>query len=217
MLATVLVGLSWPRLRASIVYLPVEGALKRHWTGEQLPARQLEALGLRAQQALDIHDHYRYWDGLSLLRYLLSMDADRSAEARYEALQQSIDYGRRSLVRAPAQPMTWLRIAAAGASLGAPRQDIARALEMSMFTGRVEPTLLPVRLELGYAFLQNFDSKALRMLENQTLLMWRLQRRGLLQLIRSGSVSFSDISQVLAARHPDVLADMESEIVKTVR
>jgi hypothetical protein len=86
-----------------------------------------------------------------------------------------------------------------------------------MFTGRVEPTLLSVRLELGYAFLRNLDADGLRMLESQTLLTWRLQRRSLLQLIRSGKVSFSDISQVLAARHPDVLADMESEIVKAVR
>ena len=69
-LAATLAALAWPRLQASVTYLPVDKALARHWSGDTPAPDQLAALSNRALQALAQHDHYRYRDGLSILEYL---------------------------------------------------------------------------------------------------------------------------------------------------
>ena len=55
-LAAALVALAWPRLQASVSYLPVDKALARHWSGDTPPPNQLATLSGRAREALQRHN-----------------------------------------------------------------------------------------------------------------------------------------------------------------
>jgi hypothetical protein len=206
--------LSWPRLQASLRYLPVDSAIARYWDGATLPAGQLQALGERAREAIRIHGHYRYWDGLSLLYYLQGMDTGVPVTERRAALEASIQAALEALRRAPIQPTTWLRVAAARASLQRPAEAVRKALELSIYTGRVEPPMLTVRLEIGYAYLRSMDQEARRLLRDQTLLTWRLQEGAFIESLRSGAIRFSDVERVLVGSHNEVLAEMEVKLAR---
>ncbi len=209
-----LLELSWPRLRASILYLPIDTAIARHWKGDTIAPEQLRALADRARVVLVNHDHYRYWDGLSLLNYQLASSPGELPAERREALETSASAAVETLRRAPMKPMTWLRLAAARDALGRPGEEVVTALNMSVFTGRVEPVMLPLRLQLGYSHLRHLDAEGRHLLRDQTLLTWELQKRPFLAMLRSGSVLFSDVEQVLAGRHNDVLEDMEVRLAR---
>ena len=200
-----------------MLYLPVDRAIARHWSGEPITPAQLHALSQRAEAALLRHPHYRYSDGLSLLSYLFATHPETPPSARREALEASMKHARTAVAQAPLQPMTWYRIAAASSSLGTRPRRAAAALEMSMLAGRVEPTLLVPRLQLAYRYRRWLGQDGQALLADQTLLAWRLQPRRLVQHWRGGSISFSEVAQVLAAGHPDILAEMEAEIVRTLR
>lgn len=72
--ASLLLTLSWPRLRASFRYLPVDTAMSNYWKTSVFDNTQLNGLIERSQQAIAIHDHYRYWAGLSELQILSGQD-----------------------------------------------------------------------------------------------------------------------------------------------
>jgi hypothetical protein len=189
--------LSWPRLQASLRYLPVDSAIARYWDGATLPAGQLQALGERAREAIRIHGHYRYWDGLSLLYYLQGMDTGVPVTERRAALEASIQAALEALRRAPIQPTTWLRVAAARASLQRPAEAVRKALELSIYTG-----------------LRSMDQEARRLLRDQTLLTWRLQEGAFIESLRSGAIRFSDVERVLVGSHNEVLAEMEVKLAR---
>jgi hypothetical protein len=212
-----LLALAWPRTQASLLYLPVDRAITRHWKGEPLTPVQLHALSQRAETALRRHPHYRYSDGLSLLSYLYATHPETTPSERRRALEASVQHAATAVASAPLQPMTWYRIAAASSSPGTDPRRAAAALEMSMLAGRVEPTLIVPRLQLAYRYRRWLGPHGQALLADQTLLAWRLQPNRLVQHWREGSISFSEVSQVLAAGHPDVLAEMEEAIARSIR
>jgi hypothetical protein len=217
LVAVVMLLLAWPRLSASLSYLPVDTALARHWAGEPLPAAQLDLLAERARQSLGRHGHHRYHDGLSLLLYLRAQDATVPEDERREALQASLESAVEVISRAPMKPAAWLRIAAARASLRHPAEQVSAALKMSIYTGRVEPSLLPLRLQLGFSYLARDDAEAMSLLRDQVLLAWDTQPRTFIGSIRSGAVSFTAVENLLVGRHNDVLAQMEAALEKVYR
>ncbi len=215
--AAALLAAAWPRLSASVHFLPVDTAIGNYWRGVSVPPEQLELLSRRAEQAIGRHDHYRYWDGLSVLRYLQGMDSNAPLVQRRRALRQSQAAAQEVLRRAPTRPEAWLRIAAAAAGLGQPAGRVVAALKMSIFTGRVEPTLLPLRLRLGYAYLEDLDAESLHLLGDQTALTWRLQERAVLAALRDGTLAFDAVARVLEPAHAEVLADMEARLGQPAR
>jgi hypothetical protein len=217
LVAAAVLLMSWPRLSASLAYLPVDSALARHWAGQDLPAVQLRLLAERARRALGRHEHHRYHDGLSLLLYLLAQDAALADQERRRALEASLESAVEVVRRAPLKPMVWLRIAAARASLRHPAEQVVAALKMSIYTGRVEPALLPLRLQLGFSYLAGSDAEASSLLRDQALVAWATQPRAFIGSIRSGAVSFSAVENLLAGRHNDVLEQMETELEKYYR
>ena len=57
--AGLLLALSWPRLKASVRYLPVDTAISNYWETREFDRDQLDGLINRAEQSLELHDHYR--------------------------------------------------------------------------------------------------------------------------------------------------------------
>jgi hypothetical protein len=212
-----LLVLAWPRLTASLTFLPVDKAIDRYWSGEPFAQEQLRALADRTEAAVRRHAHYRYLDALSLLNYLYATHPETRPAERRRALEASVEHAQAAVTQAPLQPMGWYRLAAALSGLSAEPRRAAAALEMSMLAGRVEPTLLIHRLQLTYRYRRWLGPDGRALLVDQTLLAWRLQPRQLVTQWRSGGISFSDVAQLLATGHPDVLADMEAEIVRVFR
>ena len=204
-----LVFLAYPRLHAALVYLPVDTAIKKYYDTLEVPAGQLEGLQQRAEDAIGILPHYRYWEGLSLLLHLQAADSGNPLYQRRQAFEAAIEAAETSLGHAPAQPRTWLRIAQARAWLRYPPADVIAAYEMAVLTGRVEPSMFSPRLTLGLAYLPRMDAAGRAMVRDQLLLAWGMRRQDVVRALKAGELSLSDIAPLLEGAHQDVLDEIE--------
>lgn len=211
-LSGILFFAAWPRLQASLAYLPVDTALGRYFETRVIPGAQLDGLAGRAEAAIARHDHHRYWDGLSQLLYLKGLERDTPVWLREPALYQSLEAALTAVRRAPAQPSVWLRIALLRAALGQPADAVVPPLKMSMLTGRVEPTLLLPRLELAYRFLPWLDAEARDLLRDQTRLAWRISEPLLRDSLASGRLSRDQLADWLNGADPGLWSEMEASL-----
>jgi hypothetical protein len=212
--ASCLLTLSWPRLQASLKFLPVDTAISNYWKTREFDNAQLTGLIERAEEAIALHDHYRYFESLSELQLLSSQDMGRSFWERRQALENSITSAEQALIRAPSRPRNWLRIARAREFLTYPPETVIPALKMSILTGRVEPTLMLSRLELGLRYLAALDTEGIRLLRDQAVLTWTIQQRDMLKRIKSGSLSFDLLRQVLAGSNDEIVKEVEAYLAK---
>jgi len=207
--AVVLLTLSWPRLRASLNYLPVDTAISNYWKTRQIDNAQLDGLIKKAEESIAIYNHYRYQAGLSELKILSGQDMSRSLWQRRQAMEDAIKAAENVVRHAPARPREWLRIARAKEFLAYPAEEIMPAFKMSILTGRVEPTLMLMRLELGLRQLPMMDDEAVRLLRDQALLTWANQKRPMQKRIESGHLNINQLRELLAESNPDVVREMD--------
>jgi len=212
--ASLLLALSWPRLQASIRYLPVDTAISNYWESREFDQTQLNGLIHRAEQALEIHDHYRYWEGLSELQILKGMDENKPIWLRRPALEKAITAAEEAIRRAPSKPRNWLSIARAKAMLVFPPETVVSALKMSILTGRVEPTMMLVRLELGLRYLSELDTEGTQLLRDQAVLTWTSQKRALLGRIKSGSMDLDSLRDALSSDNQAIIVELEGYFEK---
>jgi hypothetical protein len=210
--AGLLLSLAWPRLRASMSFLPVDTAISNYWQSGEVDEAQLDGLIKRAQEAIAIHDHYRYFAGLSEIEILAGKDMKRSLWQRRQALQDAITAATEVVRQAPANPRAWLRIARAKEFLAYPAGQVIPPLKMSILTGRVEPVLMLTRLELGLRHLPVLDDEAVRLMRDQALLCWAIDKRSMLRRMKSGSLGIDWLRMVLADNNPAVIAEMEAQL-----
>ena len=201
--------LSWPHLRASFRFLPVDRAIARYWKTETIPSAQLPQLIGTAEAALAIHHSARYWNGVSFMHYLYAIDDNSPSLARRPAFEKSLDAAVEVLKRAPAKPKVWLRLARIRALLEHPPKQVLRALKMSILMGRVEPTLLLSRLQIGYSYMSMMDDDDLLLMRDQTLLTWKLQPREMINMLTNQQVDYSMLRELLADRHPEIMRQIE--------
>ncbi len=102
-------------------------------------------------------------------------------------------------------------MARARAALGHDGLAVAGALKMSFLTGRVEPTLVLPRLELGYVYLGHLDTEGRALLRDQTLLGWRMDERAFRRSLREGRLDLDRIEAVLGAESAPIIAALESQ------
>lgn len=211
-LSLILLSLSWPRLHAAWLYLPVEGAIRQYWNAAAMPAERLPELERRSRDALAVHRHPRYWEGLSLLKYIEALQPGNSLNGQRLAFEASVAAADESLKLAPAQPRLWMRRAEAMDWLSFRPEPALDAFKMSVFTGRVEPMLQPSRLRLGYARLGALDEEGRRLLADQTLLAWQMRQGDMLRALRRGELPLSRLRYLLGSTHPDLLAEIEQSL-----
>jgi hypothetical protein len=206
------VTLALPRMQASLNFLPVETAIKAYYLSGELPQQDLPDLIERAGRSIDINPHFRFYDDLSLLHMLHGMSPDASLNLRRQSFESSLQYARESLARSPGQPGLWLRCAELSSRLFVPSVEIAEAFKMSVYTGRVEPTLLIPRLVLGYRYLNQFDREAQMLVADQTALAWSMQERETTRALKTGILRVDTVAALLRHTHPDVVGEIEAEL-----
>lgn len=211
------VYLAWPRLHASLLFLPVDTAIANYWKNGEIAAEQQEGLRQRARGVIDIYPHYRYWDNLSLLEYLQGIDPANSLYERRMALEQSIVSAASSLRRAPARPRPWLRIANARAWLSYPAADVVEPLLMAVYTGRVDPPLMVSRLGLGLRYLADMDEEGQGVMRDQVLLTWQMQPRDLANAIKDRDIVMGSLEYLLEPAHKSELQAIRESVDGAVR
>lgn len=209
-----LVYLSWPRLHASLLYLPVDTAINAYYATRETPSEQLKGLQQRARDSIAIYPHHRYHEGLSLLYFLEAADSDNLLHRRREAFENTITAAGESLHRAPAQPRTWLRIAQARAWLRYPPEQVIEALKMAIYTGRVEPSMFMTRLTLGLSYLPRMDGEGRAMMRDQVLLAWQLRRSEMQRALRENTIKFAAVEQLLTGAHDGTLDEISNGIAR---
>ena len=209
-----LLYLAYPRLHASLLYLPVDTAINNYYKTRETPAGQLEGLQQRAQDSIEIYPHHRYREGLSLLYFLQAADMDKPLYVRRQAFEHSIAAAEASLDRAPAQPRAWLRVAQARAWLRYPPDEVIAAFKMAVYTGRVEPSMFMARLVLGLSYLPRMDAEGVAMMRDQVLLAWQFQRRQVIRAIRNKEIRMAPLEQLLAGAHDGILEEIRNGAVR---
>lgn len=211
-LSLVLLSLSWPRLQAALIYLPVEAAIQAHWNGSPIPADQLSTLEMRAREAIDVHSYPHYWEGLSLLSYLEALQQGSRLNQQRLAFESSVVGANESLKLAPIQPRLWMRRADVMDWLSFRPEPALDALKMSVLTGRVEPMLQSSRLRLGYDRLGSLDEEGRQLLADQTQLAWQMRQAEVLRALRRGELRINRVKYLLASTHPDLLREIEQAL-----
>jgi hypothetical protein len=213
MAITVLV-LAWPRLQASIRYLPVEIGIERYLATGDIPTERLPVLIRFSKEAIEHQDHYRYHDGLSQLHLMRAVDLQTPARERRDAYLAAASEAQQSLQRAPAQPITWLRLARLRWILRKEHQTVVEAWKMSVFSGRTTITLLKQRVEIGLAYRAALDEEGVAMLRDQILLAWRLIPGPLVNMLSTRDRNLNVTRPLIKDSDPAALADIEAWLAK---
>lgn len=211
-LAVLLLAMAWPRLQASVAFLPVDTALARFHDSQVLPSPQLLPLAARAHRAIAHSDHHRYWDGLAELHYLRALDPQTPNWERRPAMRESRAASLEAVRRNPARPATWLRIAVLDEALGEPPEALAPALEMSMLAGRFEPGLLMTRAQLGARHAARLDRTLRAMVADQVALAWRHNPQAFQRAVTDGRLDIENLRLLLRPGHADILAELEASL-----
>ena len=214
--AVYLLSLSWPRLRSSLAYVPVEAAIKNHWNSKPITTDRFVTLIESANRSLEILNDARYLQGLSLLYYLQYQYLVKSGapdQDQIDALQRSLHATETTLARAPAKPGLWLRLARIRAWSGQTAQRVMDSLRMSIRVGRVEPRLLLGRVSLGVKILDRSDRNGETLVRDQIRLAWRLKQRDFIAALNAGSIKIGAIRGLLKNSDSEILEQMEKEAI----
>jgi hypothetical protein len=214
LVALAVLGLAWPRFQASFRYLPVERAIKQYKMTGEIPTDRLPVLIRYASEAIAHQEHYRFHDGLSTLHVLRAMDYKTPALERRGAYVSSMNEAEMSLLQAPANPVTWLRLASVRWILHEEPETIVDAWKMSVFTGRIHTAVFANRMEIGLAWYGYLDEEGKAMLHDQLLLAWRLRPSQLMQVVSKRDPDLRVSRPLLAASDPLVLSEMEAWLEK---
>jgi hypothetical protein len=205
-----MLSLSWPRLQASLRFLPVDIGIARYYKDREIPTDRLTVLIRFGDEAVGFHDHYRYHNGLSLLHYLRALDVYTPARERRGAYRQAESAGMATLSRAPAQPAAWLRLATIRWILHDEPEAIIQPWKMSIFTGRTHSSLYTHRVEVGLAQRAFLDDEGVAMLRDQLLLAWKTRPGTLIQVLARRDRKLLTTRGLLEFTDPEALDEMEA-------
>jgi hypothetical protein len=214
LLAISLAALSWPRMKASYRFLPVDIAIGRYYQQREIPSHRMQTLIGFARQAIEFHDHYRYHEALSLLHFLRGVDIRTPALERRPAYREAETAALVALQRAPARPETWMRVATVRSILRDEPEDIIQAWKMSVFTGRTHSTLLVPRVAVGVPFAGFMDAESRSMLRDQLLLAWELKPADLLRTLKQRDPRLEITRSLVQPANPTAFTEMEARIEK---
>jgi hypothetical protein len=214
LVAVVTLSLAWPRLLASVRFLPVDLAIERYYQTREIPTQRMLTLLGFAAEAIDLDDHYRYHDGRSFLHYLRALDVYTPALERRDEYRKAEAAAVEAVKRAPAHPEAWLRMATVRAILRDEPADVLEPWKMSIFTGRTHSTLMVPRVGIALSYIGLMDDETRAMLRDQLLLAWALKPVDLLRELKRRDPRLLKTTVLISAMDPGALAEMEERIEK---
>jgi hypothetical protein len=204
--------LAWPRLQGAYRFIPVDIAIRRYYQTSEIPTERLPVLVRFSQEAIELHDHYRFHNRLSVLHWLRAIDPLTPALERRGEYVAAESEARIALTTNPADPHAWSRLATIRWILHEEPEDIIRPWKMSIFTGRITAPLISSRVELGLAFFDQLDDEAIHMLRDQLLLGWRMQAGSLVKVIAARDRSLQKTRSLIDRIDPEAMAELEEWI-----
>ena len=207
-LSAIVITLSFPRFQAAFRFLPVDIAIRDFQRQGQVASNRLKVLIEFSEQALAMHDHYRFHNGLSLLHYLRAVDPLTPALERRPAYRLAESASMAALERAPAQPAAWLQLATIRWILYDEPETIIEPWKMSIFTGRMHSSLFPARVQIGLAHFELLDREGRAMLRDQLQLAWKLRPQQLLPVLLQYDRDLAKSGQLLINNDPVTLQEL---------
>jgi hypothetical protein len=211
-LVSVVFAMAWPRLLASLQFLPVQSAQSRLYLASAATDEPIDALISRSEQAVSFHDAYPYHSSLSFLYFLKGLNADSTLFSRREAMGKTLEESKLALAGAPLQPDLWLRMAQVGVQTFMPASEVTTYFQMAIWSGRVEPTHFISRLQIGFSLQSQLDEAGLNLLRDQVLLAWNMRQPEFKAAIKMNRLNYKRIHHLMASTHPDVVREMEADL-----
>jgi hypothetical protein len=208
------IWLAWPRLHAAVRYLPVESALQQYYSTNVIPSDRLLVLVRFAEHAIEIDDHHRYHNGLSLLHFLRAIDPATAALERHDAYVLSEDSAENSLARNPAQSSIWLRLSNIRWILHEEPDQILQPWKMSLFTSRTDTSQYAQRIEIGLSFWSFLDQEGIAMLRDQLFRAWVQQPGSLIKVLVRRDPALGVTRTLIGDTDPVALQEMEDWVEK---
>ena len=206
-----------PRLGAAVWLTlrdPVVAAIQ---SGAPVSTAELRGLVASRELALEWVDHGRaHAEMAAALTSLAAREAPGSAAAR-ELLERAVAALAAALARAPADPRGWLRLAVLENALDGPTVRAARALQLSVQTGRHDtPEFLALRLGLALRHWPLFEPAERRRMEEQIRALWREAPGTLVRLVVDGW-HYAAIVRAALAELPGEPERLDALVAETMR
>lgn len=81
------------------------------------------------------------------------------------------------------EPYVWYRLAVNRFIFDEKDLDVAQLLKFSIYTGRIEPNLLLLRLSFSSRYIDSFDEELISLVKDQIRLAWLLKKQALVNTV----------------------------------
>jgi len=175
-LAIVLLSLSFPRLIAGMKMI-YPNVVYKQLLHSKFPDNQL-LMNSRAkvEDALEWNENPTYWLKIGHLLYEL-IYSDQYEVDEYLALNKLSDKANRScLSLSIVEPFVWYRLADGLYIVDDQDVNILKFLQLSIYTGRIEPNLFLLRLTFLSRYIDVFDDELNGLIKDQIRLAWNMKK-----------------------------------------
>ena len=183
-LASALLFLAVPRVVASVLKAPAFSAVLAAHRGTPQPAGRLDQAAGYLESAARWETSGRLRTDLGYLRLLQAMQADPADPQKAELARRAAGALREGLLRAPARPHSWVRLAAARTIEDGPNPEVAALLAQSLEAGAFVGEITLARLELLLRTWDHLRPGPRRSTGKQIRFAWEHDRAGLIEVAR---------------------------------
>lgn len=147
-----------PRLAAGVQMLRADQVAFDLALGHAVDAAALQRAAEGSQRAIERGFGADAYSAFGLIRLRQAVAGDVMAPLGRRQLGDAVKAERAALMRDPAAPFDWMRLAQASLLLNGVKPELVAPLRMSLRTGAFEPGLLLPRLELAYLLWRDLDA-----------------------------------------------------------
>ncbi len=211
----VLLSLGVPRVVASVLKAPAFVTLLAAHGGEPQPSEQLGRAAGYLEAAARWESSGRIRTDLGFLLLLQSAQSDPEDPKRVELARQAAEALREGLLRGPAGPHSWIRLAYARMIETGPSPEVAALLEQSLEAGGFVGEITVSRLEL---LLRNWDHlppDARTLTGKQLRFAWKRDRRRLIEIAKQ--TNRAHIIRFAIRSMPGALDQFDAALAKSER
>ena len=177
--------LSLPRLVSAITVI-YPNAVHESLLYSETPANELMLKAkVKTEDALSWNDNSNYW--LQIGNFLQTLIwSDEYSKDEYLAMNVVADKANQACLKlSVVEPYVWYRLAINRFIVNENDVEIINLLKFSIYTGRMEPNLLILRLYFLSKYIDYFDKEMVGLVEDQIRLAWLLKTHQLLDTVIS--------------------------------